>query len=127
MVMARTAMVAAVFVLTVASMPAEKALAACNATVNGRPMSQELCAYATAVYGGVVPGHYWVDDQGNWGRMGSPYAEGNLLHDSGGGGSAGSRGQPWIYRGPGGSAGSDGECMYYNDPDSGASMMSGNC
>jgi hypothetical protein len=54
-----------------AAQPWEEAFAACNATVNGRPMSAELCALATRVYGSVVPGHYWVDDQGNWGRMGS--------------------------------------------------------
>jgi hypothetical protein len=116
-------MLAAVVVAAFAAQPWEKAFAACNATVNGRPMTAELCALATRVYGGVAPGHYWVDDQGNWGRMGSPYAEGNLVAD--GGRSRG--GQPWTYRGAGGSAGSDGECMYYNDPDTGASVMSGNC
>jgi hypothetical protein len=121
MAMARTCMVAAAVGLAFAMQPLERAFAACNATVNGRPMSHELCALATRVYGGVVPGHYWVDDQGNWGRMGSSYAEGNLLRDKGRGG------QPWTYRGAGGAAGSDGECMYYNDPDTGASVMSGNC
>lgn len=114
-------MLAAGVVAACAVQPWEEAFAACNATVNGRPMSAELCALATRVYGSVVPGHYWVDDQGNWGRVGSQYAEGNLLRDQRRGG------QDWTYRGPGGAAGSDGECTYFNFPDSGASVMTGGC
>jgi hypothetical protein len=76
MTMTRTGMLAAGVVAVFAAQPWEEAFAACNATVNGRPMSPELCALATRVYGSVVPGHYWVDYQGNWGRVGSQYAEG---------------------------------------------------
>ena len=60
-------MVAAEVVAVFAAQPWEEAFAACNATVNGRPISPELCALATRVYGSVVPGRYWVDYQGNWG------------------------------------------------------------
>ena len=37
---------------------ASGANAACNATVNGQPMSMELCQAAWQIYGGVLPGHY---------------------------------------------------------------------
>ena len=113
-------MLAAGVVSVFAVQPWKEAFAACNATVNGQPMSAELCALATRVYGSVAPGHYWVDDQGNWGRVGSQYAEGNLSRDQRRGG------QAWTYRGSSGGAGSDGEWTYFNFPGSG-SVMTGNC
>jgi hypothetical protein len=60
--------------------------AACNATVNGWPMSPQDCALAIQIYGYVEPGHYWLDQQGNWGRIGVPYAQGNLYMDAQSGG-----------------------------------------
>ena len=51
MTMTRTGMLAAGVAAVLAAQPWEEALAACNATVNGRPMSPELCALATRVYG----------------------------------------------------------------------------
>lgn len=110
------------------AMPAN---AACNATINGQPMPPQICALATQVYGSVRPGHYWLDAQGNWGTVGYPYPEGNLLRDAqyarNGGGGGGGGGSAWTYHGPGGNAGSDGSCSYYNDPSTGASVMTGNC
>jgi hypothetical protein len=97
--------------------------AACNATVNGRPMPMETCALATQIYGYVEPGHYWADNQGNWGRVGVPYPQGNLYQDS----QRKSRGRSWTRTGPFGSMGSDGSCTYFNDPQTGGSVMSGNC
>ena len=56
--------------------------AACNSTVNGYPMSSQLCSQATEIYGSVEPGNYWLDNQGNWGRVGTPYPQGNLYWDA---------------------------------------------
>ena len=38
--------------------------AACNATVNGQPMSMELCQAVWQIYGGVLPGHYGYPYEG---------------------------------------------------------------
>jgi len=42
-----------------------EAQAACNATVNGRPMSPQDCMLARQIYGSVAPGHYVTDPSGN--------------------------------------------------------------
>lgn len=60
----------------------EQSYAACNATINGYPMPSQLCAQATEIYGYVGPGDYWLDQQGNWGRVGTPYPQGNLYRDA---------------------------------------------
>ena len=58
--------------------------AACNAVVNGHPMSPELCREATMVYGYVNPGRYWFDDAGSWIKLDAPNAgsRGNLYQDA---------------------------------------------
>ncbi len=58
--------------------------AACNAMVNGRPMSMDLCRIATRVYGYVTPGYYRMDGKGNWVKLDAPSAgsQGNLYHDA---------------------------------------------
>lgn len=109
-----------------ATYPVGSASAACSATVNGRPMSEDVCALATRVYSGVAPGHYWLDDRGNWGRVGSAYAEGNLLQDARRGSILGD-GRSWTDRGIGGNAGGVGACTYDMAPDTGASAMAGEC
>lgn len=76
----RTVLGAVALALT-AWMPAEAVLAACNATVNGRPMTAEECATAIRVYGGVVPGDYYVDGQGNWVNLNNPMHRGNSYRD----------------------------------------------
>ena len=63
-------------------LPFQAALAACNATVNGRPMTQQECSTAIAVYGQVVPGHYYADDQGNWVNLNNPLHSGNTYRDA---------------------------------------------
>ncbi len=60
----------------------ETALAACNATVNGRPMSPQECVLALQVYGQVVPGNYRVDNQGNWVNVNNPWHRGNTYRDA---------------------------------------------
>lgn len=90
--------------------------AACNAIVNGRPMSMELCQAAWQIYGGVLPGHYYVDEDGNWVNLNNPAHTGNFYRDAqgprGGGGGGGSGG---LTRTPFGDVG-DG---YYFDPEAG--------
>ena len=92
--------------------------AACNATVNGEPMSMELCQAVLQIYGGVVPGHYQVDEAGNWVNLSNPAHAGNLYRDAqmgqggGGGGSGGLTSTPFGSVGDG----------YYFDPESGASV-----
>lgn len=124
--MSRTILWTTAIAVVLATHPDGSASAACNATVNGQPMPEDVCALATRVYGGVAPGHYWLDDRGNWGRIGSAYAEGNLLQDARRGNGHGG-GRSWTYRGIGGNAGGDGACTYYMDPDTGASVMAGEC
>jgi hypothetical protein len=90
--------------------------AACNATVNGRPMSMELCRTASQIYGGVLPGHYYVDEAGNWVNIANPAHAGNFYRDAqgprGGGGSGGLTSTPFGSVGDG----------YYFDPETGASV-----
>ena len=59
--------------------------AACNAMVNDRPMSAELCRTATRIYGHVSPGHYLLDGAGNWVKLDYPDAgsTGNIYQDGG--------------------------------------------
>jgi len=93
--------------------------AACNATVNGLPMSMELSEVVWQMYGGVVPGHYRVDEAGNWVNLSNPAHAGNLYRDAQmarGGGGAGSSGG--LTTTPFGNVG-DG---YYFDPETGASI-----
>lgn len=63
-------------------MSSEAALAACNATVNGRPMSRQECAMAIKVYGRVVPGNYLGDNYGNWVNINNPMHRGNTYRDA---------------------------------------------
>lgn len=96
---------------------ASGAHAACNATVNGQPMSMELCQTAWQIYGGVLPGHYDVDEAGNWVNLDNPAHAGNFYRDAqrGGGGGGASGG---LTTTPFGNVG-DG---YYFDPETGASV-----
>ncbi|HPF60052.1 MAG TPA: hypothetical protein P5149_14890 [Candidatus Competibacteraceae bacterium] len=64
------------------SLSSETALAACNATVNGRPMSPQECVLALQVYSQVVPGNYRVDNQGNWVNINNPWHRGNTYRDA---------------------------------------------
>ncbi|HEX5077552.1 MAG TPA: hypothetical protein VFV80_00270 [Geminicoccaceae bacterium] len=90
--------------------------AACDATVNGRPMSMELCQVAWQVYGGVLPGNYHVDEAGNWVNLDNPRHAGNFYRDAqtprAGGGSGGLTRTPFGHVGDG----------YYFDPESGVSI-----
>jgi hypothetical protein len=63
-------------------LPVHGVLAACNATVNGRPMSQQECNTAIQVYGSVIPGDYYADDQGNWVNANNPMHRGNTFLDA---------------------------------------------
>ena len=92
---------------------ASGAHAACNATVNGQPMSMELCQAASQIYGGVLPGHYYVDD---WVNLDNPAHAGNFYRDAQGGGGGGGSGG--LTTTPFGNVG-DG---YYFDPETGASV-----
>lgn len=60
----------------------ETALAACQATVNGRPMTHQECALAIRTYGRVIPGNYLVDQQGNWVNINNPRHRGNTYIDA---------------------------------------------
>ncbi|MEW8026641.1 MAG: hypothetical protein AB2792_14670 [Candidatus Thiodiazotropha sp.] len=60
----------------------EAAQAACNATVNGRPMSQQECALTIQVYGQVIPGDYLTDGYGNWVNANNPMHRGNTYRDA---------------------------------------------
>lgn len=86
-------------------MPSADAQAACNVTINGYPMSAEDCRLAAQVYGRVEPGHYWMDNAGNWGSIGSSAVRGNLYRDGqrnsqqSNGSSFGGRGYNGIYDG----------------------------
>ena len=70
----------------------EVTYAVCNATVNGRPMTQQECALSIQVYGYVIPGDYYVDSYGNWVNVNNPMHRGNTYRDAqgSGGGSWGS-------------------------------------
>lgn len=93
---------------------APAAEAACGATVNGRPMSVDMCAAVYQVYGAVVPGHYRVDQAGNWVNLANPAHRGNLYRDAqrGSGGGTGGGG---LTRNQFGSVGGG----YYYDNESG--------
>ncbi len=60
----------------------QTALAACNATVNGRPMTPQECALNMQVYGVVIPGNYLVDGYGNWVNANNPMHRGNTYRDA---------------------------------------------
>ena len=96
---------------------ASGAHAACNAIVNGQPMSMELCQVASMVYGGVMPGRYHMDQAGNWVNIDNPAHAGNIYRDAqmGRGGGGGGGGSGGLTRTPFGDVG-DG---YYFDPESG--------
>lgn len=95
--------------------------AACNATINGRPMTWQECQTIVSVYGSVIPGHYLADDQGNWVNRANPYHRGNIYQDAqrrryGGGGSSG--GDGGMTCGTFGCVGGGG----YYDPETGSSV-----
>lgn len=93
----------------------EVAKANCNATVNGRPMSQQLCTLNMQVYGMVIPGNYLMDDYGNWVSINNPMLRGNILRDAQGrqrNSTTNYSGQ--NYRGPFGDYMSDGRCSFVN-------------
>jgi hypothetical protein len=56
--------------------------AACNALVNGRPMTPQECSIALQVYGRVVPGRYAADAYGNWVNLDNPAHRGNTYRDA---------------------------------------------
>ncbi len=58
------------------------AFAACNATINGRPMTHQECALAIQVYGTVIPGRYGADANGNWWNLDNPLHRGNTYRDA---------------------------------------------
>lgn len=76
----KVAFAAAAVVATCLS--SEKALAACNSTVNGYPMSVQQCNRTIQIYGRVIPGHYWMDNDGNWVNVNNPNHYGNLYIDA---------------------------------------------
>lgn len=65
-----------------ALIPQRVVLAACNSTVNGRPMTVQECNTAIQVYGNVVPGHYYADNNGNWVNLNNPSHRGNTYRDA---------------------------------------------
>lgn len=77
----RAALCAAALTL-LGSVASESALAACNATVNGRPMTPQECTLGMQVYGQVIPGAYLVDGQGNWVNANNPMHRGNTYKDA---------------------------------------------
>lgn len=80
--MKRTIFSAAAALAVMIYMSSETALAACNATVNGRPMSPQECALSIQVYGQVLPGNYLVDNNGNWVNINNPMHRGNTYSDA---------------------------------------------
>jgi hypothetical protein len=81
-------------------------------------MSTELCETAWQIYGGVLPGDYYVDDAGNWVNLNNPAHAGNFYRDAQGAGGGGGGGSGGLTRTPFGDVG-DG---YYFDPESGYSV-----
>lgn len=78
----RTIVVPTIALLGMVFTVSETALAACNATVNGRPMTHQECAIAIQVYGRVIPGHYLADQNGNWVNAYNPMHRGNTYLDA---------------------------------------------
>ena len=76
-------------------LPSKTALAACNATINGRPMSPQECATTIQVYGQVIPGDYLVDENGNWVNVNNPLHRGNIYRDAQSQGNQNSYGGSW--------------------------------
>jgi hypothetical protein len=91
--------------------------AACNATLNGRPMPIELCRAAVQVYGSVVPGDYLMDRAGNWVNLNNPAHAGNIYRDAQGGQDSGGGQSEGLTRTPFGSVGGG----YYFDNEIGSS------
>lgn len=106
--------------------PMSSALAFCNATINGLPMTAEQCNFAIQKYGSVQPGHYWMDANGTWGVMGDSTPRGNINSGAyetrpgvhGGNGERYDNGA-WIHHQDsllgGGAVGGDGNGCYYTD------------
>ncbi|NJO36927.1 MAG: hypothetical protein HC871_03970 [Rhizobiales bacterium] len=119
-------LIAVAALLGSAMVPAGPAHAACNATVNGYPMTAEQCAFAVEKYGAVQPGHYWMDANGTWGLMGDPTPRGNIYAGGyqsrqgvhGGSGERYDNGS-WVHNQDsllgGGAVGGDGNGCYYTD------------
>lgn len=78
----KRAVVATALAVSTGCLFGETAQAACNATVNGRPMSPQLCAATIQVYGQVIPGNYLADEQGNWVNINNPQHRGNIYQDA---------------------------------------------
>ncbi|MES9992180.1 MAG: hypothetical protein ABW098_09515 [Candidatus Thiodiazotropha sp.] len=76
--------------VTLLLLGSETVLAACNATINGRPMTHQECALTIQVYGTVIPGAYLMDEHGNWVNANNPMHRGNTYKDA-----QGSRGGSW--------------------------------
>ena len=91
------------------------AFAACNAMINGRPMTHQECSVAIQVYGTVIPGRYGMDANGNWWNLDNPWHRGNTYQDAqrnsqGGSFGGGSLVSPHgVYDGSGGCEG--GSCV----------------
>ena len=111
-------------ILGVTMVPWADAYAACGATVNGVPMTVEQCNFTQQKYGYVEPGHYWMNDNGTWGRVGDSTPRGNIysgIYQSRDGlyGGSGERYEngAWIHNQDdllgGGAVGGDGNGCYY--------------
>lgn len=72
----------ATLLASVVSLSSTAVFAACNATVNGRPMTQQECNRAIQVYGQVIPGNYLADNNGNWVNANNPMHRGNTFRDA---------------------------------------------
>ena len=106
-------------VVAISCVASKTSLAACNATVNGRPMTAEECAFNREIYGQVVPGDYLLDGNGNWVNINNPMHRGNIYQDAQRGYGQGS-GDSGMECGTFGCVGGG----YYYDPETGASVGS---
>ena len=86
-------------------------------TVNGVPVTPDVAAAMAA--GGIAPGHYWLDQNGYWGVVGSQRPLGNLYEGSyltqQGGGEQGSNGWSYYNSTTGTSVGGDSNGCYYTE------------
>lgn len=90
--------------------------------VNGRELHLADCVALSRV-GGILPGRYWLDANGNWGVEGIELPLGNLLDAAR---SAASTGPGYNRTTPGGHLMSDGQTSGWFDPKTGASVLVGN-
>jgi hypothetical protein len=89
--------------------------------MNGREIHPLELVFLEDMFGVVLPGRYWLNDQGIGGFEGGPprFDLAATADPDGGGG--------YTYRGPGGLMGGDGSCFYYNDPEAGSSYALPGC